>query len=173
MNIDKTIAFLLSVSVAVSINAQEMTLGDPSQFTSITAKGSIGDSTNGAVDMVEFEALGGGRAACAIAEAFNKSKRLSISTPPNDRHKSSSEVYEIVLTSPKGGLTIYIFSQQLAMVVGGDKRQLYWFEEAFTEEGFGARFEKLLFADRGKIGLKVRELSRQVNEFGSSRKTGQ
>lgn len=170
MNALKSIIFMLAVSAVGSNNAQEPTLGDPAQFTSVTAKGAMGDSSKGPVDMVEFEASGGARAAHAIAGAFNQAKKIGISTPPDDRHKYSAEVFEIVLTSSKGEIKIFIFSQQLAMVIHGDKKQLYWFEEAFAEAGFGARFENLMFIDRDKIGLKVRELKRDFNDFGPPRK---
>lgn len=160
------IILLLLASATTLSHTQESTLGDPAQFTSVTAKGFIGDNTYGPVDMVEFEASGGTRAAHAIVNAFNESKKIGIPKPPNDRHRFSSTVIHIVLTLAKEEITITIHSHQLATVVHGDRRQQYWFEEPFSAEGFVPRFAKFLFADPEKIGLKVRELKRDINDIG-------
>jgi|GEM_PF-2210108 len=149
------------------------TLGDPVQFSSVFAKGSIGDSSDGPVDMVEFEASGGSMAAQKIADLFNRAKKIAVSSPPDDRHKFSSLLFKIVLTSPTSKIDIVCCSHQLILVTSNKKRQWYWLEDPFSDEGFVPQFSVLLFVKRDKVDLKVRELKRDKNEFGPPRKSMQ
>lgn len=147
------------------------TLGDSKRFSSVKAYGSIGDSSYGPVDTVEFEASGESKAAQKIVDIFNNSKKIAIVKPIDDRYKFSSLLFGVTLTCPEGELTLTCCSEELVLVKLGGKKQWYLFEDPFSPQGFVPQFSELLFLERDAVDLKLRELSRDINEFGPPRRS--
>jgi len=147
---------------SVKVYSNDVNLAELKQ---VTLTGWISDGTKGSVDLVEIEAFGLKDAAQDIGRLLNTTLKTRLNSTPDLSTIMSAYSLEIELLVNDNKLKIRLITSHLISLNNGKEEVFYRLKNGFAPDAFVPSLEKLLFSQKKKYWVKMKEFTRLKNEF--------